>query len=146
MAGTEADDTSPALRATVAMLRQREEASTEALLRRPDMLAEADFAKLCGLSPQELTEWRLEGRVLGFEGSAHRVRYPAWQIGPDGRIFPVVAQVLAAFGRPTSFAAYRFLVTPLDLLGGKAPWELLGGDEEAEVASLAEGAVRGDFF
>ena len=109
-------------------------------------LPEKGLGKLCGLSEQELDEWRLEGRVLGIAGSAQRFRYPAWQIGPDGQIFPAVAQVLAAFGGPMSFAAYRFLVTPLDLLGGRAPYELLGGAEEAEVAQIAEAAARGDFL
>ncbi|MFC7738308.1 hypothetical protein ACFQX4_21365 [Roseomonas sp. GCM10028921] len=57
-----------------------------------------------------------------------------------------MAQVLASFDRPTSFAAYRFMVTPLDLLGGRAPYELLGGAAEAEVAQIAEAAARGDFL
>ncbi len=135
---------SPELKSAMALLEQRQDAAIGELLRRPDMLSPEEFADRINLSRQRLNQWRQEGKALAIEGAKRGFRYPAWQVGPEGKIFGTAMEVLNLFGAP--LPTYRFLMTPLDLLGGKAPRELLGGAEEGRIVELAEAAVRGDYL
>ena len=132
------------LGAALAILQQRQHAVIEQLLRYPEMVSSDDFGPRVNRTGRGLEEWRREGKVLALGSATRGYRYPDWQVGPDGGILETVVTVLSLFGQP--LVAYRFMTTPLDLLGGRAPRDLLGSAEEGSIAELAEATLRGDFL
>lgn len=134
-------DPGPPSRSLVAALKQLS-AAPPPVATGPGLLSGEDFAARIGLSRQRLNDWRRAGRILGIEAAKRGFRYPEWQIGRDGRILPDIPAILAALIHP--FAAYRFLTTPLDALGGATPAEALHDGEGERVVGLAEAAGRGD--
>jgi hypothetical protein len=60
-----------------------EEAAAE-LLSGPEMLSSDEIAGSLGLSREAVHRKRRRGELLGIEGAKRGVRFPAWQLGPDG--------------------------------------------------------------
>lgn len=136
---------SSSLAALSSLLEVHRSAAVGELLRQPDMLPSQEFADRIALTRQQLNAWRKQGKVLAIEGAKRGFRYPAWQVAEDGRILDGIPQIIAEFGGQ-HVAAYRFLSTPLEILGGKAPWMLLRDGQRQRIVDLAKGARRGDYF
>jgi hypothetical protein len=83
-----------------------EEAAAE-LLSGPDMLSSDAIAERLGLSREAVHQKRRRGELLGIEGAKRGVRFPAWQLGPDGLPLPALKDLHAALGEP--WAVFRFL-------------------------------------
>ena len=88
-----------------AYMRGAEAAST--LLAGPDMLSSDVMAERLGVSREAVHQKRRRGELLGVEGAKRGVRFPAWQIGPDGRPLAPLRDLHAALGAP--WAVFRFL-------------------------------------
>ncbi len=82
------------------------EAAAE-LLAGPDMLSSDAIAERLGLSREAVHQKRRRGELLGIEGAKRGVRFPAWQLGPDGRPLAALRELRAALGEP--WAVFRFL-------------------------------------
>src|SRR3954471_24785516 len=71
-------------------------------------------------SRQDVSDLAERGRLLVLDASGDRQLYPAFQFGPDGRPYPELASVLAAFegAIETPYTLASWLVSPQDLLEG----------------------------
>jgi hypothetical protein len=103
--------------------RQRGEATIAAILARPEMLTGEAFAARANTTLDALHGWRSAGRVLALEGSDGDIRYPAWQLDEYGAPLKDLPRLLQAV--PSSWIAYRSLVSEWPALGGKTGLELL---------------------
>lgn len=110
-----------------------------------DMLTPDEFTTRLGIAPEALEALRRAGQVLCVDGHSRGDRYPAWQLGDDGRPVPGLAEVIAAFPG-NGWAAFRFLAQPFGQLGGKTPLDRLRRGEAKLIAAMADSAARGDFF
>jgi hypothetical protein len=74
-------------------------------------------------SRQAVSDLAKRGRLLALDASGGRKLYPAFQFGPDGRPYPELARVLAAFlgAIETPYTLASWLVSPQDLLEGETP-------------------------
>ena len=81
--------------------------AASALLGGPDMLSSDAMAERLGVSREAVHQKRRRGELLGVEGAKRGVRFPAWQIGPDGRPLAPLRDLHAALGAP--WAVFRFL-------------------------------------
>lgn len=77
------------------------------ILAGPDMLSSDAIAERLGLSREAVNQKRRRGELLGLEGVKRGVRFPAWQLGPDGLPLPALRDLRAALGAP--WAVFRFL-------------------------------------
>ncbi|CAH0305382.1 hypothetical protein [Roseomonas sp. CECT 9278] len=82
-------------------------AAAAGILAAPDMLSSDAMAERLGMTREAVHQKRRRGELLGLEGAKRGVRFPAWQIGPDGRPPAALPALLAALGEP--WAAFRFL-------------------------------------
>lgn len=82
------------------------EAAAE-LLAGPDMLSSSAMAERLGLSREAVHQKRRRGELLGVEGAKRGVRFPSWQLDPDGRPLTALRDLRAALGEP--WAVFRFL-------------------------------------
>ena len=82
------------------------DAATE-LLTGPDMLSSDQIAERLGLSREAVLQKRRRGDLLGIEGAKRGVRFPAWQLGPDGLPLPALRELHDVLGEP--WAVFRFL-------------------------------------
>jgi hypothetical protein len=74
-------------------------------------------------SRQAVSDLAKRGRLLALDASGGRKLYPAFQFGPDGRPYPELARILAAFegAIETPYTVASWLVSPQDLLEGETP-------------------------
>ena len=74
-------------------------------------------------SRQAVFDLAKRGRLLALDAAGGRKLYPAFQFGPDGRPYPELAPVLAAFSGAieTPYTLASWLVSPQDLLEGETP-------------------------
>jgi hypothetical protein len=107
-----------AARAALARAYARGAATAAEILGAPDMLSSDVLAERLGLSREAVHQKRRRGELLGLEGAKRGVRFPAWQIGPDGRAPAALPQLLEALGEP--WAAFRFLRATHAALGGRS--------------------------
>jgi hypothetical protein len=77
------------------------------ILSGPDMLSSDTIAERLGLSREAVHQKRRRGELLGIEGTKRGVRFPAWQLGVDGRPLSALKDLHAALGEP--WAVFRFL-------------------------------------
>lgn len=95
---------------------------------------------------QAVSDFARRRRLLALPSGDGRVRYPAWQFGPNGRPFPVMADVLGVFAAaevdPHTVASWW--VTPKPGLGNATPAEWLrrGRDEAAVLEEARRAADR----
>lgn len=100
-------------------------------------LSIAEAALLLGVSRSRVSQRLSRGELWSFS-LGHSRRLPRWQITPDGRPLPGLAEVIASIPRglaPQTVAA--FMDAPQDELGGVAPSvHLAGGGDVMPVADL----------
>jgi len=77
------------------------------LLTGPDMLSSDQIAERLGLSREAVLQKRRRGELLGIEGAKRGVRFPAWQVGPDGLPIAALQELHHVLGEP--WAVFRFL-------------------------------------
>jgi hypothetical protein len=111
------------LERALANARQRGQAIIAAILASPEMLTAEAFAARAHTTLDAVHRWRTAGRVLALEGSSGDIRYPAWQLDEYGVPLTELPRLLQAV--PSSWIAYRSLVSEWPELGGKTGLELL---------------------
>jgi hypothetical protein len=77
------------------------------LLAGPDMLSSDQIAERLGLSREAVLQKRRRGELLGIEGAKRGVRFPAWQVRPDGLPIAALRELHDVLGEP--WAVFRFL-------------------------------------
>ena len=110
------------------------------ILNGDDMLTADAFAGRLGISRMTVNVWRRDHRVLGLEGARRGHRFPAWQVGEDGKPFPALPGLFARLGGP--WAVHRFLVQHHPALDGATGREALRQGRTAEALEAADGIGR----
>jgi hypothetical protein len=129
-----ADEARAALRRAYA---RGDEAAAE-LLSGPEMLSSDEIAGRLGLSREAVHQKRRRGELLGVEGAKRGVRFPAWQLGPDGMPLPALRALHEALGE--AWAVFRFLRQRHPELGMRTGLEAAADPRRAaEAVALARG-------
>jgi ribulose kinase len=105
------------------------------------MLSAEKFAELIGTSRVTVNAKRQNHQVLGLEGAKRGFRFPAWQVGEDGKPFSALPELFDHLGG-SSWAVYRFLLQHHPELDGLTGREALYQGRMAEVLEVAESVVR----
>jgi hypothetical protein len=134
------DDLAGALDAARAWGRER----VADILSGDDMLAADAFATLIGTSRMTVNVRRRNQQVLGLEGARRGYRFPAWQVGEDGKPFAALPALFERLGG-LPWTVYRFLVQSHAELGGITGREALRRGQMARAIEAAESVARGDF-
>ncbi len=114
-----------------------EEAAAE-LLSGPEMLSSDEIAGSLGLSREAVHRKRRRGELLGIEGAKRGVRFPAWQLGPDGLPLPALRPLHEALGE--AWAVFRFLRQRHPELGMRTGLEAAADPRRAaDAVALARG-------
>ena len=131
-----------ALDDALARARARGERRVAEILAGDDMLTGEEFGARIGITRQGVDKRRRAGELIALEGPARGLRYPDWQIGPEGQMVDGIGEVLAlAGGEP--WTAYRLLVEPFpDSSGNRVCDVLRRGERERALAQL-RGVVEG---
>jgi hypothetical protein len=128
-------------RAALASARERGRSRVAEILGGKDMLSAEEFAALIGTSRVTVNAKRRNCRVLGVEGAKRGFRFPAWQIGDDGKPFPALPGLFERLGG-SPWAVYRFLVQRHPELDGLTGREALSRGRSVEALDVAESVVR----
>jgi hypothetical protein len=127
-----------------------DEARARGRLRVADILAgqemlNADaFAELLGTTRMTVNTKRKNHQVLALDGAKRGFRFPAWQVGDDGKPFAAIPALFERLGGGP-WAVYRFLVQIHPELEGLTAREALRRGRTAEVLDVAEGVAQGTF-
>jgi DNA-binding transcriptional regulator YiaG len=121
--------------------RSRGRAKVAEILRRNDMLSADKFAALIGVSRMTVNAKWQQRQVLGLDGAKRGIRFPAWQIGEDGKPFSVLPELFDRLGG-SPWEVYRFLVQHHPELGGLTGCEALRRGQTDEVVDAAESVAR----
>ncbi|MEQ8399323.1 hypothetical protein [Thalassobaculum sp.] len=127
-----------ALEAALKAVRDRERIRVADIMNGPDMLTTEQFAELLRIDVVTLEGKRRTHLVLGIDDAEHGVRFPFWQVGPDGEPFSALPALYERFDG-SAWAVYRFLVRHRRDLNGLTPLEALhrgGNDDVLAVADL----------
>ena len=124
--------------------RQRGAKRAAEILRAPDMLSADQFATAIGATRETVHQKRRRGEVLGLEGAKRGVRFPEWQIGPDGRLLSGLPRLIEALGNHP-WAVHRFLLQHHPDLDGSSALEALRRGRVDEVLATAQGVEEGAF-
>jgi hypothetical protein len=109
-----------------------------------DMLSADAFAALIGTSRMTVNAWRRNHQVLGLEGAKRGYRFPAWQVGDEGKPFAALPALFERLGG-LSWTVYRFLIQSHAELGGMTGRDALRRGQIARTLDAAESVARGDF-
>jgi hypothetical protein len=124
--------------------RRRGKKALVELFARPEMLSGEEFAKLLGVTPEEIEKKRKQHQILGLESPTLAIRYPDWQLGGDGRPVSGLSKILSRFGNST-WAAYRFLMQHHAGLGEMTAIEALKAGKKKAVLEATELVLSLDF-
>jgi hypothetical protein len=123
---------------------RRGETTVARILGRPDMLTGERFAERVGMTRMAIHKRFKKNELLGLEGAKRGRRYPAWQLGNDGRPVPGLSELLRKFaGKP--WAAYRFLLQRHAGLGKLTAIDALKAGKRKPVLEAADTFVSSDF-
>lgn len=111
------------------------------ILAQPDMLSAEAFAQHLNTSRETINTRRKAHQVLGLQGVTRGFRYPAWQIGEDGRPFAALPSIFDALG-DSPWAVYRFLVQQHGEIDGLTGIEALRRGRTPEAVAAAESVAR----
>jgi hypothetical protein len=114
------------------------------LLAAPAMLNTAAMAERLGMSEEGVRLKRKRHEILGLEFAKRGIRYPSWQVLPDGRLVPGLPRVFALLG-DDRWRVYRFLEQHHSELGGQRAREALRRGQVEAVLGAAENAASGAF-
>jgi hypothetical protein len=134
------DDLAGALIAARARGRER----VAEILSGDEMLTADAFAALIGISRMTVNVRRRNQQILGLEGARRGYRFPAWQVGEDGKPFTALPALFESLGG-LPWTVYRFLVQPHAELGGLTGRDALRRGLVAQTIDAAESVARGDF-
>jgi len=111
------------------------------ILGQPDMLTAEEFAARLNVPVTALRERVRRHKVLALSAQKAGVRFPAWQINPDGK---QMRGLPALFDRlPEPWAVFRFLTQHHPELNGKTAVEALKAGHIKEVLNAADNARHG---
>jgi hypothetical protein len=105
------------------------------------MLNDDKFGELLGVSRATVNTKRQKRQVLGLEGAKRGFRFPAWQIGEDGKPFAALPELFDRLGGEP-WAVYRFLTQRHPELDGLTGCEALRRGQAAKVIDVAESVAR----
>jgi hypothetical protein len=129
-----------AIESVIAEARERGGLRAAQILQQPDMLDASTFAGEIGISAVALHNKRNRKQVLGLEGAKRGYRFPAWQIGRDGKPLHALPQLFERLG-DSPWTVYRFLTQRHPELDGKTAVEMLQAGREARVLEAAENSM-----
>jgi hypothetical protein len=145
-------DTTPALDAHEVESQELEEALASArergrlriaeILAGPEMLSADQLAARIGTSRMTVNAKRKKHQLLGLEGARRGMRFPAWQIGDDGKPFAALPALFGLFG-DSPWAVYRFLVQRHPELDGATARDALAAGDQEDVLALAATMATG---
>jgi hypothetical protein len=136
-------DTAGDLAAALDEARARGRVRAATILAGDDMLSADQFAALLGTTRMTVNTKRQNHQVLGLDGAKRGFRFPAWQVGDDGKPFAALPRLFERLGGGP-WSVYRFLVQSHPELDGMTGREALRrGKADAALAvadSIADGA------
>lgn len=121
--------------------RRRGQLRVAEVLAGPEMLSADAFAARLGTTRATVNAWRRKNQVLGLEGATRGFRFPAWQVGSDGKPFRTLPQLFERLGGD-AWAVYRFLVQHHPELGGMTGKDALEKRRADEVVEAAESVAQ----
>jgi hypothetical protein len=138
-AGTEPSGSND-LDAALAEARERGVSRAVEILSGREMLSAADFAKFIGVSREAVRAKHQRREVLGLQGAKRGLRFPKWQVTPNGKLLPDLPQLFKLLGGD-SWTVYRFLIQHHpELEGDTALSALLRGKVEKVLAAAEDTA------
>jgi hypothetical protein len=114
------------------------------ILAADDMLSADQFAALIGTSRMTVNTKRQNHQVLGLDGAKRGFRFPAWQVGDDGKPFAALPRLFERLGGGP-WSVYRFLVQAHPELDGMTGREALLRGKSTEALAVADGIADGSF-
>jgi len=121
--------------------RERGRIRVAEILGAADMLSADAFAALLGTSRMTVNTWRQHRKVLALEGATRGFRFPAWQVGDDGKPFAGLPELFDRLG-DSPWAVYRFLIQHHAELDDLTAKDALRRGRTADVLAVAENAGR----
>jgi DNA-binding transcriptional regulator YiaG len=125
----------------LAAARERGRIRVAEIMNSPEMLTADDIAARLGTTRATVNTWRQKQQVLGLEGAKRGFRFPAWQIGEDGKPFAVLPELFERLGG-TPWAVYRFLIQHHPELDGLTAQDALRRGRDEDVLEVAESVGR----
>jgi hypothetical protein len=136
-----ADASHSELDRALADARRRGQLRVAEILAGPEMLSADEFAARLGTTRATINAWRHKNQVLGLEGATRGFRFPAWQVGPDGKPFRALPQLFDRLGGDP-WAVYRFLVQHHPELRGMTGKDALHSGRADKVVEAAESVAQ----
>lgn len=130
-----------ALEAALQAARDRERMRVADIMNGPHMLTMEQFAERLRTDAVTLEGKRRTHQVLGIDDAEHGVRFPFWQVGPDGEPFSALPALFERFDG-SAWAVYSFLVQHRRELNGLTPLEALHRGRNDDVLAVADQATR----
>lgn len=137
-------DTADDLAAALDEARARGKLHAATILAREDMLSADKFAMLLGTSRMTVNTKRQNHQVLGLDGAKRGFRFPAWQVGEDGKPFAALPRLFERLGGGP-WSVYRFLVQSHPELDGMTGREALQRGKANEALAVADSIADGTF-
>lgn len=109
-----------------------------------EMLSADALAGYLKTNRETVNQRRKAHQLLALQGATRGYRYPAWQVGADGRPFaalPVLFEILGG----DAWAVYRLLTRTHGELDGATGLEALRRKQDEAVIDLARGIAEGTF-
>jgi hypothetical protein len=138
------EESADTLNAALEEARGRGRARAAQILAGDDMLSADQFAALLGTSRMTVNTKRRNRQVLGLEGAKRGFRFPAWQVGDDGKPFAALPRLFERLGGG-AWSVYRFLVESHPELDGLTGREALSRGESKRVLAVADEIAQGAF-
>jgi hypothetical protein len=139
-----ATDAADDLAAALDEARARGKVRAATILAGDDMLSADQFAALLGISRMTVNTRRQNHQVLGLDGAKRGFRFPAWQVGEDGKPFAALPRLFERLGGGP-WSVYRFLVQSHPELDGMTGREALRRGKANEALSVADSIADGAF-
>ncbi len=86
------------LDAALAEARERGVSRAVEILSGREMLSAAEFAKFIGVSREAVRGKHQRHEVLGLHGAKRGLRFPKWQVTPNGKLLPDLPQLFKLLG------------------------------------------------
>lgn len=140
----ETEAPAPELQAAIDEARQRGRGQAAEILAGEDMLSADEFAGLLGTTRMTVNTKRQNHQLLGLDGAKRGFRFPAWQVGEDGKPFAALPALFERLGGGP-WAVYRFLVQAHPELDGLTGREALRRGKTEMALQVADGIAQGTF-
>lgn len=137
-------DTADDLAAALDEARARGKVRAATILAGDDMLSADQFAAFLGISRMTVNTKRQNHQVLGLDGAKRGFRFPAWQVGEDGKPFAALPRLFERLGGGP-WSVYRFLVQSHPELDGMTGREALRRGKADEALAVADSIADGAF-